>query len=290
MEAISSFWFNTQFMLERIPHIFRLKSLNEKMVRPSITVNFENDLYQVKTADSLEEIIQVLSLRFEVFFREFSTNKVTFTLFPYDIDMHDFICDHLIVKEKVTNNVVACYRLLSDSSEKNVEKFYSEGEFGLGEFLAIPGRKLELGRACVHKDYRKGTVVSLLWRGLLDYAKKNSTKYMFGCSSLNRKDFQNLPHIMEWLKKNDSFINDFKIDVCPKYSLESHPEVDLKFSLSPDEKIGTKALGSLMHMYIMAGAKVGNTLAYDAEMDCLDFFTVIDLEKMPSSFERRFSV
>ncbi len=277
-------------MLERIPHVFRLKSLNEKMIRPSVIVNFDNDLYQVKTADSLDELIQVLSLRFEVFFREFSTNKVTFTFFPYDIDMHDFLCDHLIVKEKTSNAVVACYRLLSDSNGKSFEKFYSEGEFELDEFLAIPGRKLELGRACVHKDFRKGTVVSLLWRGLLDYARKSSIQYMFGCSSLNRKDFQNLPHIMEWLDKNDSFVSDYKIKVSPDYALQKFPGLDLKFHLDPDEKIATKALGSLMHMYIMAGAKVGRSLAYDREMDCLDFFTVIDLEKMPLSFERRFSI
>lgn len=277
-------------MLERSPHIFRLKKLNEKMVQPSIVVNFENEHYYIKTADSLDEIIQVLSLRFDVFFREFSTNKVTFTLFPYDIDTYDFLCDHLIVKDKFTNKVVACYRLLLDSGKKNAEKFYSESEFCLNDFLIVPGKKLELGRACVHKDYRNGVVISLLWRGLLDYAKKSSTKYMFGCSSLNRKDFHKLPHILEWLKTNNSFINDFELEACSKYALKNHPEINLNFQLGDDEKISAKALGSLMHMYIMAGAKIGRPLAYDSEMDCLDFFTVIDLDRMPSSFERRFSL
>lgn len=48
-------------------------------------------------------------------------------------------------------------------------------------------------------------------------------------------------------------------------------------------------MASLMHMYMMAGAKMGPELAYDAEMDCLDVFTLMDMEKLPASFERRFA-
>jgi putative hemolysin len=241
----------------------------------------------VKTADNVEELAQVLSLRFEVFFREFSTNKVTFSLFPYDVDMHDFICDHLIVKEKGSSKIVACYRLLSNNVGKSIKKFYSEEEFKLNDFLSSEDNKLELGRACVHKDFRKGTVIALLWKGLLEYAKKSDSRYMFGCSSINRKEFQNVPQIMEWLEQNNSFINEFNVEVQPKYRFNQ--EIFTGGPVLTDIKSGTKVLGSLMHMYVMAGAKIGRTMAYDAEMDCLDMFTLIDLKDLPASFERRFS-
>lgn len=288
MEVISSFWFNTQFTLGRAPLLFRLKAFNKGVLSPAIQVDFENDLYQVKTANTAEEIAQVLSLRFEVFFREFSTKKVTFSLFPYDVDLHDFLCDHLIVKDKTTNKVVACYRLLANSTGKKTNRFYSEGEFVIDEVLDLPGGKLELGRACVHRDFRKGAVISLLWRGLLDYARKSGVRYMFGCSSINRKDFGNLPQIYTWLRQNGAFIEDVNISVRPKYSTqEALPTCPVE--TLDGEKVSAKALGSLMYMYVMAGAKLGKVLAYDAEMDCMDMFTLIDLTKMPDSFVRRFS-
>jgi putative hemolysin len=281
---VSSLWFNTQFTIARAPHVLRLKSLEGKILKPTIQVDFENEFYHVKTVNHPEELAQVLSLRFEVFFREFSTQKVTFSLFPYDVDMHDFLCDHLIVKDKAEDKVVACYRLLASNTDKKIKRFYSEGEFEISSILEASGNKLELGRACVHKDYRTGSVISLLWKGLLDYAKQADTRYMFGCSSINRKDFQNLPLIMDYLEKNDSFINEFQVGVQSKYKMK------FKIDGQPsEEKSSGKAMGSLMHMYIMAGAKMGRTLAYDAEMDCLDMFTLMDMKNLPPSFKRRFA-
>lgn len=279
---VGALWFNTQFTIGRVPHYLKLKSLEGKILKPAYQIDFENEYYQVKTVNHPEELAQVLALRFEVFFREFSTQKVTFSLFPYDVDMHDFLCDHLIVKDKALNKVVACYRLLSTNTERPVKRFYSEGEFEIDEFLKAPGHKLELGRACVHRDYRKGTVISLLWKGLLEYARKSESRYMFGCSSINRKDFGNVTEMMTQLENQKNFISNFSVGVRPKYRM--------KFELPIcSEKTSGKAMGSLMHMYLMAGAKLSRTLAYDAEMDCLDMFTLMDLNELPVSFERRFA-
>lgn len=278
---VSALWFNTQFTIGRAPHILRLKSLEGKIINPSIEINFENGPYQVKTINHPEELAQVLRLRFEVFFREFSSQKVTFSLFPYDVDMFDFSCDHLIVKDKTQDKVIACYRLVTSDSKRR--RFYSEGEFKLDDFLAGPGNKLELGRACVHKDYRKGAVISLLWKGLIEYARKSETRYMFGCSSINRKDFHNVPQILNYLQTQDGFIKDFQIGVRPKYKLPF--QIEQTFEGKPT----SKAMNSLMHMYLLAGAKMGQDLAYDKEMDCLDMFTLMDMRNLPASFERRFS-
>lgn len=279
MDVVSSLWFNAQFAIGRAPLVLRLRKLEGQILRPYIQIDFENEYYQVKTINHFDELVQVLRLRFEVFFREFSTQKVHFSLFPYDVDMHDFTCDHLIVKDKTTNEVVACYRLMSS---KNHSHFYSESEFEMQNLKDKEGTKLELGRACVHKNYRKGAVISLLWKGLIEYARKSETRYMFGCSSINRKDFHHLPKIMEYLEKQDAFIKDVEIGVQPKYRMN--------FEVPANEvESADRPINSLMHMYLLAGAKMGKNLAYDKEMDCLDMFTLMDMQKLPASFERRFT-
>lgn len=279
---LSSLWFSAQFNLSRIPHVFKLKSLHRKVITPFINIDFENDYYHVKTASTADEIIQVLALRFEVFFREFSGNKVEFSLFPYDVDVYDFICDHLIVKDKNSGQVVACYRLLSSKNPKKQREYYSENEFYLSNLFHLEGNKLELGRACVHKEYRNGAVISLLWKGLLDYAKKSETRYMFGCSSINQEDFGKLPLMMKYFEEKEYYLKDLYIGVKPDY--------ELKFKMEASkEAVDNKVINSLMHMYLMAGAKLSSNLAFDKEMNCIDVFTLMDLEKLPASFRRKFS-
>lgn len=289
MELASSLFFDTQFALGRLPYYFRLKNLGKEMFKPFIQLDFENEKYQIKTANCPEEIIQVLRLRFEVFFQEFSTRKVKFKILPYDIDLHDFLCDHLIVKDKETGNIVACYRLLSSDLSHRVDHYYSESEFNLDEFLKLPGKKLELGRACVQKEHRTGAVIGLLWKGLCTYAKQSNTRYLFGCSSINRTDFEKVPQFMGYLSEKGFFLEDFNIGIQKKYDIENHPAVKVDFTPNRSAERMAKELPSLLNMYLMAGAKVSKKMAYDAEMDCLDIMTILDLTKMSASFERRFA-
>jgi putative hemolysin len=279
-------FFDTQFALGRLPYFLRLKKL--QIIRPFVEIEFENSAYQVKTVNDPEELLEVLRLRFEVFFQEFSSRKLTGRFFPYDVDMHDFFCDHLIVKDKTTNKIVACYRLLHSSFEDRIKGYYSEGEFRIDDFLQKPGVKLELGRACVHKDYRSGSVIGLLWRGLCDYAKKAHVDYLFGCTSLTRSFFEKLPQVLRYLQDKDAFIDDFYVGIRPKYRIESHLHLELDLVPAQTAENLSKALPSLMNMYLMAGAKVSRQLAYDKEMDCLDIFTILEFKKLPPAFERRF--
>jgi putative hemolysin len=249
-----------------------------------------NDLYEIKIADQMSEFLQVLRLRYQVFFEEFATSTPRVFSLPYDIDRFDFHCDHLVVKDRSNGKVVACYRLLCEDSQKTAGSYYTQNEFMFHDVLCLEGKKIEIGRACVHKDFRKGTVIALLWRGLLQYAKAKQARFLFGCSSISGDSFKYLPHIMETLRSSNAFMNDVSVLVRPEYQIENHQfNQSLNFQLSEDEELEAKHLPSLIHMYVLAGAKVAEKPAYDKEMNCLDLFTLIDLKKMPSSFERRFS-
>lgn len=46
------------------------------------------------------------------------------------------------------------------------------------------GRQLlELGRSCVHKDYRANSTINMLWKGIATYLNDHDIAYMFGCAS-----------------------------------------------------------------------------------------------------------
>lgn len=275
--------YEAQLTLERFPYLYRLKNLSDRLVTPFIPLSLSNQFYEVKTVDTVEEFHQVLKLRYEVFFQEFSSFKGRWNLFPYDVDLHDFSCDHLIVKELKSGKVVACYRLLSSKTQHRVDHYYSENEFHIEEFLTVPGNKLELGRACVDKDFRKGTVIALLWKGLCEYAKKSESKYLFGCSSIVRKDFDKVGLLKNYLQETSGVL-DFHIRPTKKYDPSRH---GLNFEASDLSEL--RGLSPLIMMYLKAGAKMSTAWAYDSQMDCVDAFTVIDFEKISGEFSRKFA-
>ncbi len=271
----------SQDLVQKFPLLLRT---GFKLLVPRANIKIETENYLVETLTDPADLREIFRLRYEVFFREFAGRGNKFSFFPFDLDLHDFVCDHLAVKEKSSGKIVATYRLLFQE-EGEARNFYTGGEFDLTSFRKLRGNKLELGRACVHKEYRSGVVISLLWKGLCQYAKKTHTKYMFGCSSLCRKEFASLPFIKEQLQKRNAVVENFDVPVQSKYSLENYNDLNLPSVISETHR----SMPSLINMYLLAGAKLGKEIAYDEEMDCLDFFTVLDFHHLPSSFERRFA-
>jgi putative hemolysin len=50
------------------------------------------------------------------------------------------------------------------------------------------GEILELGRASIDREHRTPEVLTLLWRGIAQYATDMQLRYLIGCSSLNSVD------------------------------------------------------------------------------------------------------
>ena len=125
-------------------------------------------------------------LRYDIFAREMGANITNHN--GRDIDRYDAFCRHLLVRDKTSGDIVGAYRLTTiDAAEAN-GGWYSASEFDLSRLENILPKCVELGRACVHKDYRSGSTISLLWMGLTQFMKLNSRDYMIGCGSMSMAD------------------------------------------------------------------------------------------------------
>lgn len=133
--SLQSFY---QLRLNRI-HKFKAKIEISTKVGP----------FEIKTVTNTEELKEALALRFEVFQREMLGKSATSQ--GFDVDEFDFTCDHLIIKERRSQRIIGTYRLTCSLFTQN---FYSGKEFMISHLFQKPGVKLELGRACIHKDYR----------------------------------------------------------------------------------------------------------------------------------------
>ena len=72
-------------------------------------------------------------LRYQVFFEEMGAgaNQAGNTTHELDIDEYDSDCEHLIVRDHETLQVVGCYRIMRPEVAKRRGSFYSDSEFDL---------------------------------------------------------------------------------------------------------------------------------------------------------------
>ncbi len=127
-------------------------------------------------------------LRFRVFNLELGEGLPESYANGMDQDAYDAVCEHLLVEEKATGRVVGTYRMQSGVTAWRHRGYYSAQEFDFGPYEALRPHLLELGRACIDRDHRSAEVLTLLWRGIAQYADHHGLRYLIGCSSVPSQD------------------------------------------------------------------------------------------------------
>ena len=132
-------------------------------------------------ARNLEEVREAQRLRFRIFNQEYGAhigNPAT----GLDTDRFDLYCEHLLVFDEERDEVVGTYRMLMPEGAKRLGGYYSEQEFDLSGPMSAGGRVMELGRSCVHPDYRNGGTISLLWHGIAAAMERHNIDFLMGCA------------------------------------------------------------------------------------------------------------
>ncbi len=257
-----------------------------KNFKPKVNIFIEKERFIIKTAQNHEDLAAILRLRYDIFYRELLEKKCILT--GIDIDKFDFICDHLIIIDKKTSRYIGTYRLLCSLFSK---RFYSATEFDLNSILALPGVKLELGRACVHKDYRTGSTITHLWRGISSYMNETGTKYLFGCSSVKNQDKSEIARIYRHLSDNHLTPVHYRAYPKRKFKIKKLPQIlqtlEQTRPADQDESV-VELIPALLKSYINMGALVCGEPAYDRKFKCADFLTLFDIENSSLQAKRKY--
>jgi putative hemolysin len=194
-----------------------------------------------------------------------------------DYDEIDDYCDHLLVRETETDQIVACTRLLTDSQAAKLGRFYSEGEFDLGGVLSLPGRFLEIGRTCVDPLHRGSVVLAILWNGLAEYVYRGRFNYLMGCASITPG-----PH-------------GFAVDAIYR-QIEPHQFGPGELAVRPKNPVPAwkrclqdeSGIPPLLQAYLRLGCQVLGEPCWDEDFNVMDVFILLDLRRLQTRYERRF--
>lgn len=271
---------NAPLTLEVLPSLTSLCGFRPKI---DFTIDFGD--FETRTAQNGSEVEQALRLRHQIFIEEHGLTPLQRSI---DIDEFDSIADHLLLMDKIQQKVVGTYRMLSSSWTQN---FYSETEFHLDQIKALPGIKLELGRACIHPDYRNSAAIQMLWKGMTHYFDACEARYMFGCSSVDARPGTDFSLIHTWLFTHHLSDPSARVAPCNHY-LPSHVQLlnPLTTELPQWERRAERLTPALLKAYLRAGAQICGQPAYDSEFNTLDYFTLFDRARMNQSYGKKFGV
>lgn len=242
--------------------------------------------YILKTAQTPKELIESFKLRHEVFNQEFREIDGP----GLDFDRYDYFFDHLIIIHRESNSIIGTYRL-------NCSKFSTESytalEFDLSFLKTIHEPYLELGRACIKKEFRKGAVISLLWRGIAEYMRISESNILFGCSSLKINNARDAALVYRYLVDEKHVLSEYSSSPTKSFKFDNFESWFFFFRNGLNEhqiQEAEQLVPSLLKSYLKLGAKIAAVPAFDKDFDCVDLLTVLKKEDLSKSLADKFKI
>ncbi|MCT4558434.1 MAG: GNAT family N-acetyltransferase [Pelagimonas sp.] len=234
-----------------------------------------NTGFTVALARDPQDIKAAQRLRYDVFVDELGGDG---PLVDHDarleIDRFDPFFDHLMVRDDATGQVAGVYRLLRQEQADQAGQFYSEDEYDLTP-LRQSGRKLlELGRSCLHADYRGGGAMFHLWQGLAAYVLEHEIEILFGSASFHGTDVQALAQPLSLLHHRH---------LAPP-ELRVRAKIFQDMNLVPQDQIDRRKamleVPALIKAYLRLGGVVGDGAYVDHTFNTTDICLIMDTEQM----------
>ncbi|TDF37864.1 GNAT family N-acetyltransferase [Streptomyces sp. WAC05374] len=233
--------------------------------------------YAVSLAHDQEEVRAAQRLRHQVFAGELGAHLEG----PepgLDSDEFDAYCDHLLVREEATGDIVGTYRLLPPERARIAGRLYSESEFDLTRLAPIRDDLVEVGRSCVHPAHRNGAVISLIWAGIARYMTRTGHTWLAGCCSLPLADGGALA-AATWDTVKAKHLAPEEYWVTP-HRLWSADGVA--------RPAGRAELPPLLRGYLRLGAWVCGAPAHDPAFGVADLYVLLSLRRTDPRYLRHF--
>lgn len=234
----------------------------------------------VAWAQHLDEVRQAQRLRHLVFAGEMGA-RLQSPVEGHDVDLFDDYCEHLLVRDTASGEVVGTYRVLTPAQARRAGSTYSDTEFDLTRLRGLRERMVELGRSCVHPDHRHGGVILALWGALAEFMVRNRLDTMIGCASipmLHNGVVSGHAAASIWHQLRQTHLAPIECHVRPRLPLP----VD---QLEADHAVEPPAL---IKGYLRLGAKVLGAPAWDPDFNTADLPMMMRIGDLPVRYRKHF--
>jgi putative hemolysin len=203
-----------------------------------------------------------------------------------DADRFDEYCDHLLVREENSGELVGCYRMLPPPGAIAAGGLYTATEFDVRQLDLLRPSLVEMGRAVVRQDHRNGGVVLLMWAGILAYLDRCGYDYVTGCVSvpvegpLGEAPGSQIRGVRDFVRRRHAAPQRYTVRPYRPVTVDGRSLDDIE----PPARIGVPPL---MRGYLRLGAQVCGEPAHDTDFGVGDFPALLDKRRADIRYLRR---
>lgn len=199
-----------------------------------------------------------------------------------DRDKFDDFCRHVLIEDLDDGALTCCYRMQVFENGRGLDRSYAMQFYDLKALRAFKGPMLELGRFCIHPDYRDPDILRIAWGAMTAYVDENGIEMLFGCSSFAGTE-------------GGAYLDTFALlkqaHMAPDrwFPGEKAAEVfrfDAKLPAQPDQKRGMQGMPPLLRTYLTMGGWVSDHAVVDYDMNTLHVFTGLEIDAIPPARQR----
>jgi putative hemolysin len=195
-----------------------------------------------------------------------------------DRDAFDAVCRHVLVEDRQTGRLAACFRILRLDGGSEIGKTYSAQFYELSNLAAFDGPMVEMGRFCIDPDLRDPDILRVAWGAMTRYVDETGVEMLFGCSSFQGTEAEAYMDAFALLKERH---------LAPKRWLPrvKAPAVfqfarSLRFR-KPDLKLAMQRMPPLLRSYLVMGGWVSDHAVVDRDLNTLHVFTGLEIRAIP---------
>lgn len=234
----------------------------------------------VSLARSTEDLRAAQRLRYDVFVQEFgSAGAGVDHANRLETDRFDAFADHLLLRDLRrqqgrTEDVVGVYRVMTADQAGRAGQFYSETEFDLSLLTRSPRRLVELGRSCLHPDYRGSAALMALFQGLAKYVSERGLDTLFGVASFAGADPAPLQNALSHLHHAHLAPPEIRVVSRMPDALNVLPHRQI------DRKAAMRDTPPLIKSYLKLGGVIGQGVYVDHAFNTTDVCMILDTARL----------
>lgn len=204
------------------------------------------------------------------------------SLAGHDIDLFNDYCEHLLVRDEASGEVIGTYCVLTPTLAKRASSTFSDTEFNLTRVRSLRERMVESGRSCIHTDHRSGGVILALWGALAEFMVRNQLDTMIGCASIPMQTgglSNGRAAASIWRQVRQTHLAPIQYHVTPRLALPVD-QLDGSLDIEPP---------ALIRGYLRLGSKVLGAPAWDPEFNSVDLPMMMRIADLPPRYLRHFT-
>lgn len=236
----------------------------------------QQPVFETLVTRTPEDIRAAQRLRYKVFIAELGGNgPMVDHAARLECDVYDAHADHILLLDKTRpqgDQVVGVYRVMTAEMAQAAGGFYCETEYDLTPLYQSGQRLLELGRSCLHRDYRGGAGMLHLWQALAAYVETHRIAVLFGVASFHGTDVQALASPLSFL------YHKHLAPVALRVAAKGPTGVPMNIQAldSIDRISAVREIPALIKAYLRLGGKVAPDAFVDHAFNTVDVCLILE--------------